>query len=78
MTARRLAGRPLAGAVQARLHRLPAMGRTIGTMSIVRSASVVRMRRSLCRRVQALSPYRSQPLILTSTTQAACTSRARR
>ena len=34
-----------------RLRRLPAMGRTIGTMSTVRSASVIRMRRSLCRRV---------------------------
>src|SRR5207253_162757 len=35
----------------ARLRRLPAMGRTIGTMSTVRSASVIRMRRSLCRHV---------------------------
>jgi Transposase DDE domain len=32
-----------------RLRRLPAMERTIGTMSTVRSASVIRMRRSLCR-----------------------------
>ena len=33
--------------LRARLRRLPAMGPTIGTMSTVRSASVIRMRRSL-------------------------------
>src|SRR6202008_1330901 len=36
-----------------RLCRLPAMERTIGTMSTVRSASVIPMRRSLCRHVRA-------------------------
>src|SRR5690348_18426146 len=35
------------------LRRLPAMERTIATMSTVRSASVIRMRRSLCRHVRA-------------------------
>src|SRR5262249_2407297 len=39
--------------LRARLRRLLAMGRTIGTMSTVRSANVIRMRRSLCRRVRA-------------------------
>src|SRR5437899_12295546 len=39
--------------LRAKLRRLPAMGRTIGTMSTVRSASVIRMRRSLCRHVRA-------------------------
>jgi hypothetical protein len=39
--------------LRARLRRLPAMGHTIGTMSTVRSASVIRMRRSLCRHVRA-------------------------
>jgi hypothetical protein len=42
----------LARRLRARLRRLPAMGRTIGTMSTVWSASVIRMRRSLCRRVR--------------------------
>jgi hypothetical protein len=36
-----------------RLRRLPAMEHTIGTMSTGRSASVIRMRRSLCRPVRA-------------------------
>jgi Transposase DDE domain len=36
-----------------RLRRLPATQRTIGTMSTVRSASVIRMRRSLRRHVRA-------------------------
>src|SRR5712672_2049204 len=39
--------------LRARLRRLLAMGRTIGTMSTVRSASVIRMRRSLCRHARA-------------------------
>src|SRR5437762_14005578 len=39
--------------LRARLRRLPAMAPMIGTMSTVRSASVIRMRRSLCRRVRA-------------------------
>jgi hypothetical protein len=41
-----------------RLHRLLAMERTIGMMSTVRSASVIRMRRSLCRlgRAQCQAP----------------------
>jgi DDE family transposase len=44
---------PLLEQIAGRLRRLPAMGRTIGTMSTVRSVSVIRMRRSLCRHVQA-------------------------
>jgi hypothetical protein len=44
---------PLLEQIAARLRRLPAMGRTIGTMSTVRSVSVIRMRRSLCRHVRA-------------------------
>src|ERR1700730_4841500 len=36
-----------------RVRRLLAMGRTIGTMSTVRSASVIQMRRSLCRHDRA-------------------------
>ena len=36
-----------------RLRRLLAMGRTIGTKTTVRSAGVIRMRRSLCRPVRA-------------------------
>src|SRR6266446_8956014 len=51
MTARRSV--PCWSRLRARLRRLPAMGRTIGTMSTVRSASVIRMRRSLCRHVRA-------------------------
>src|SRR6267378_5699273 len=51
MTARRSV--PCWSRLRARLRRLPAMGHTIGTMSTVRSASVIRMRRSLCRRVRA-------------------------
>src|SRR6266478_3234612 len=46
MTARRSV--PCWSRLRARLRRLPAMGRTIGTMSTVWSASVIRMRRSLC------------------------------
>ena len=51
MTARRSV--PCWSRLRARLRRLPAMERTIGTMSTVRSASVIRMRRSLCRHVRA-------------------------
>ena len=39
--------------LRVQLRRLPATGRTIGTMSTVRSASVIRMRRSLCRHARA-------------------------
>src|SRR5205807_4639642 len=54
MTARRSV--PCWSRLRARLRRLPAMARTIGTMSTVRSASVIRMRRSLCRRVLRAVP----------------------
>src|SRR2546430_799254 len=51
MTARRSV--PCWSRLRARLRRLPAMGRTIGTMSTVRSANVIRMRRWFCRPVRA-------------------------
>ena len=54
MTARRSV--PCLSRLPDRLRRLPAMGPTIGTMSTVRSASVIRMRRSLCRRVRTRCP----------------------
>ena len=44
---------PCSSSLRARLRRLPATARTIGTMSPVRSVSVIRMRRSLCRHVRA-------------------------
>jgi hypothetical protein len=44
---------PLLSRLRARLRRLPATAPMIGTMSTVRSASVIRMRRSLCRHVRA-------------------------
>jgi hypothetical protein len=44
---------PLLGQIANRLRRLPAMERTIGTTSTVRTASVIRMWRSLCRPVRA-------------------------
>jgi hypothetical protein len=44
---------PLLSRLWARLRRLPATAPMIGTMSTVRSASVIRMRRSLCRHVRA-------------------------
>ena len=44
---------PLLEQIADRLRRLPAMERTIGTMSTVRSVSVIRMRRSLCRHDRA-------------------------
>src|SRR5260370_10772379 len=51
--------------LRARLRRLLAMGRTIGTMSTVRSASVIRMRPSLCRhdRAQIEQPHRAFRLL---------------
>src|SRR6202007_396829 len=51
MTARRSV--PCLSRLPDRLRRLPAMERTIATMSTVRSASVIRMRQSLCRHVRA-------------------------
>ena len=44
---------PLLEQIAGPVASLPAMGRTIETMSTVRSASVIGMRRSLCRRVRA-------------------------
>ena len=51
MTARRLV--PCWSRLRARLRRLPATAPMIGMMSTVRSVSVIRMRRSLCRHVRA-------------------------
>src|SRR5207302_3688058 len=44
---------PLLEQIAGPVASLPAMGRTIGTMSTVRSASVIRTRRSLCHHVRA-------------------------
>jgi Transposase DDE domain len=53
---------PLLEQVAGPVRRLPAMERTIGTMSTVRSASVIRMQRSLCRPVRArCQPRRQRP-----------------
>src|ERR1700720_2370151 len=54
MTARRSV--PCWSRLRAQLRRLPAMGRTIGTMSTARSVSVIRMRRSLYRRDSSAVP----------------------